>query len=69
VAQTGLGNAPFLGALFNEVKPSAVEHLLWNATTSDWQQVLTEFIAVVQPFTVSSSPKHREEYHIETTIL
>jgi hypothetical protein len=39
-----------------------------NAAAADeWEQLLLEFPAVVQPFTVSSSPKHGVQHHIVTT--
>jgi hypothetical protein len=37
------------------------------AATADWLRIVAEFPVVVQPFTVSSSPKHGVEHHIETT--
>jgi hypothetical protein len=36
------------------------------AAAAVWQQILDEFPAVVQPFTVSSTPMHGVEHHIET---
>jgi hypothetical protein len=38
-----------------------------NAAAADWEQLLREFPAVVQPFTVSSSPQHGVQHHIITT--
>jgi hypothetical protein len=37
------------------------------AATAEWEQLLAEHPAVVQPFTVSSSPRHGVQHHIVTT--
>jgi hypothetical protein len=38
-----------------------------GAAADEWEQLLLEFTAVVQPFTVSSSPKHGVQHHVVTT--
>ena len=37
------------------------------AATDEWQQILDQFPAVTQPFTVASAPSHGVEHVIETT--